>query len=191
MVERLDRRFSSIPINEHCRIRFVESNGGLVIPDTSMHKTELPDKFDGINIEFFTLLKLNELGFMPQNDTERRMLEFLDNPLVHKYPLGDSPARYFMEVIVGNHAILASYLPPHSETSKHPHSREYGILEDYYLMGGKSDLRLGNEAIELNDGTCVEVPLDTHHQLMTGEKPAFTLIVMKNAGLVDRKYWHK
>lgn len=183
-------RYRDVGLVEN-RVRFVESNDGLVVPDRAMHKSELSNKFDGLNIESLTQLKLNELGFVPQNEDEKKMLEFLENPLVHKYSSGDSPARYFMEVIIGNHAILASYLPPNSITSDHKHSDEYRILEDYHITGGESILRLGNEFRELKSGMSVEVPLNTPHQLKTMEKPAFTLIIMKNAGLVDRKNWHR
>lgn len=193
MLERsINRGVAPVCIAERdCRARFVESNDGLVVPDNTMHKAELPGKFGGLNIEQLTMFKLNELGFVPQNETERRMLKFFNVPLVHRYPSGDSPARYFMEVIMGDHAILASYLPPNSITSNHKHSAEYKILEDYHMTGGKSSLRLNNEIRELKSGMSVEVPLDTFHQLKTGEKPAFTLIIMRNAGLVDRKNWHR
>lgn len=173
------------------RVRFVELNGGLVIPDRTMRRSELSNKFDGLNIEQLTQLKLNELGFVPQSEDERGMLEFLDNPLIHRYLSGDSPARYFMEVVMGEHAILASYLPPNSITSNHKHSNEYGILEDYHILGGNPDLKLNNQTCALRQGMSVEVPLNTFHQLETAEKPAFTLIIMKNAGLIDRKNWHR
>ena len=192
MIEQLSRNLSSVQIMEQtCRTRFVELNGGLMIPDKTMHKSELPDKFGGLNIEHLTRLKLEELGFIPQNEEEIKMLEFLNNPLVHKYPSGDSPARYFMEVIMGKHAILASYLPPNSITSNHKHSEEYGILEDYHVTGGESNLRLDSEICKLKQGMSIEIPLNVSHQLKTGGKPAFTLIIMKNAGLVERINWHR
>ncbi|OGH24337.1 MAG: hypothetical protein A3B47_01055 [Candidatus Levybacteria bacterium RIFCSPLOWO2_01_FULL_39_24] len=192
MTERLDRGLSSVfSAEQSCRVRFVEPNNNLVVPDRTMHKSELSDKFDGLDIEYLTQIKLRELGFAPQNDKEKEMLEFFHNPLIHRYPAGDSPARYFMEVIMGNHAILASYLPPNSITSNHKHSDEYKILEDYHITGGEPILKLDSEIHALKSGMSVEVPLNTPHQLKTGEKPAFTLIIMKNAGLVDRKNWHR
>lgn len=193
MLERsIGRGVASVFIAERdCRVRFVESNSGMLIPDKTMHRAELFDRFGGLNIEQLTRLKLNELGFVPRNETESRMLEFFDVPLIHRYPSGDSPARYFMEVIMGEHAILASYLPPNSMTSNHKHSAKYKILEDYHVTGGESSLRLNSEIRELRCGMSVEVPLDTFHQLKTGEKPAFTLIIMKNAGRVDRENWHR
>lgn len=193
MVERYsDRGLGLLSVSEQpSRVRFVESNSGLVVPDQQMHKSELPLKFGGIDVENQTMRKLAELGFIPQNESEKMMLEFLDNPLVHKYSSGDSPARYFMEVIMGEHAILASYLPPNSITSNHRHSNEFGILEDYHITGGNPDLKLGSEIRPLGRGMTVEVPLDTYHQLKTADKPAFTLIIMKNAGRVDRANWHR
>jgi hypothetical protein len=192
MIERSDRGLPLVSaIERPCRAHFVESNGRLIVSDNLMNKVELPDKFDRLDIERLTKLKLAELGFVPSNNTESRVLEFLDNPLVHKYPSGNSPARYFMEVIMGKDAILASYLPPYSKTSEHPHSSTHGILEDYYLIGGESSLRLGQNALKLRRGERVEVPLDTYHQLITEEKPAFTLIIMKNAGFVERENWHR
>jgi hypothetical protein len=173
------------------RIRAIEQNNGLIVADEKMSKAELFGKFGGLDVEYLTGLKLKELGFAPRNEAERKMLEFLDNPLIHKYPSGDSPARYFMEVIMGEHAVLASYLPPNSITSNHKHSEEYNILEDYHITGGGSSLRLNDETRELMSGMSAEVPLNVFHQLKTGEKPAFTLIIMKNAGLVDRRNWHR
>lgn len=187
----LDRGLNAVLSAEPCRVRFVESRGSLTVPDKSMHKAELSDRFPGLDIERLTQEKLKELGFVPQNELEREMLEFLNNPLIHKYPSGDSPARYFMEVVMGKHAVLASYLPPYSMTSEHPHSAIYGILEDYYLTGGKSRLKLGNEIFELRCGMSIRVPLNIRHQMITEGEPAFTLIIMRNAGLVDRKNWHR
>jgi len=191
MNERLRRGLSPVLLAEQpCGTRFVESRR-LIIPDKTMNKRGLLAMFNGQDVEHHTWLKLSELGFIPQNEEERKMLGFLDHPLVHKYPSGDSPARYFMEVIVGNHAILASYLPPNSITSDHKHSAEHGIFEDYHLIGGESRLRMGTEVRELKYGMFAKVPLDTSHQLETGKKPAFILIIMKNAGLVKRENWHR
>lgn len=181
-------RFSGVSLVEN-RVRYVESNGSLIVPDRTMHKRDLPHIFDGQDIELLVKSKLKELGFTPGNEVEDRMLSLLEHPLIHKYPTGDSPAKYFMEVIMGKDAILASYLPPKSKTHPHPHSKEHGILEGYHHIGGEAILYLGSDPHKLK--TSEEVPMDTFHQLEAGEKPAFTLIIMKNAGLVDRKNWHR
>jgi len=182
-------RYSGVNLIEKSRVRCIESDGGLIVPDKTMHKQDLPRIFDGQDIELLVEHKLKELGFVPRNEEEGKMLSLLENPLIHRYPTGDSPARYFLEVIMGKDALLASYLPPKSITHPHPHSKEHGILEDYYHIGGESYLHLDGDPSLLT--TFRRVPLDTYHQLEARDKPAFTLIIMKNAGIVERRNWHK
>jgi hypothetical protein len=179
----------SVNLVEARNTRYVESDGGLIVPDKNLRKSDLPAIFGGQDIELLVKLKLRELGFTSKDKDENERMRLLENPLVHRYSTGDSPARYFMEIIMGKDAILASYLPPHSITHPHPHSRKYGILEDYHPIGGESILHLNNILHILKASK--EVPPDTLHQLEARERPAFTLIIMKNAGLVDRGSWHK
>lgn len=185
----MSERLSGVNLVENSRVRFVEPNGSLIVPDRTMHKNDLPHIFDGQDIERLVRNKLTELGFIPQNEEEDRMLSLLENPLIHKYPTGNSPAKYFMEVIMGKDAILASYLPPMSKTHPHPHSKEHGILEGYHPIGGEAILYLDSDPHILK--TSEEVPMDMLHQLEAREKPVFTLIIMQNAGLVDRRNWHR
>jgi hypothetical protein len=179
-------------LENKCRIQHVESDGGLLLPDNTISKKDLPSLFDGRDIDSLTRKKMSELGIIPLNDEERRRLEFLDNPWVHKYSKGDSPARYFLEVTFGKDAVLAQHLPPYSTTSEHKHTKETNIIEKYYIIGGNPSLRIGDQdPYELKPEMSVEIPFDTIHPLITKEKPAFVLIVMENAGLVPRKDWHK
>jgi hypothetical protein len=165
---------------------FPELNPNLVALDLEMTKKDLFTQFNGIDVEELTMVKLKELGLVFQEN-----LTFLNNPLIHKYKDGNSPARYFIETVVGKDAVLASFLPPETKTSKHPHSSAFGIIEGYYPILGESDLQLGNMSLKLKPGVSVDIPFDTQHQMFTGNQPAFTLIVMKNAGLVARDNWHR
>jgi hypothetical protein len=175
-----------------CRIQYVEPDGGLLLPDNTISKNDLPFLFDGRDINSLTREKMNELGIVPLNDEERRKLEFLDNPWIHKYFKGDSPARYFLEVTFGKDAILAQYLPPNSVTTKHEHPKETSIVEKYHVIGGNPSLKIGdNDPYDLEPGMSATIPFDTPHPVITGSKPSFLLIVMENAGLVPRKDWHK
>lgn len=171
---------------------FPESSpSGLLIPDKRTNREEDLPRIFGADVKSLTQSKLVELGILPKGSK----LDFLNSPKIHTYveedgTVKESDAIYFLEQVIGEHGILVSLLAPYSLTTRHQH--KHPILENYHAITGVSFLTLGDDVVELslNKRESIEVPLNTEHQLRTREKPAFILIVMKNAGLVDRKAWH-
>ncbi len=163
----------------------------LITPDKRRIKAEELPRIFGIDVKLHTKTKLVGLGII----SEESELPFLEDPIIHTYKLEDgtiisSDSQYFLETVIGKDGVLASFLPPFSRTSEHMH--EHPIKEIYNKIAGQSLVNVGNEAIALNDGMeSVEVPINTEHQVLTRESPAFILIVMKNAGIVPRDQWHK
>lgn len=147
-------------------------------------KKNLPSIF-GEDVEALTRQKIASLGIAEE-------ISFSEQPIRHQYGQEVSPAFYFVERVVRCDAVLVSLLPPHSKTHPHQHSKEYKILEDYYPIAGRSTLDVNGEPHELDafSGRPITVPLDTFHQLKTDGGFALTLIIMRNAGLVERQNWH-
>ena len=59
-------------------------------------------------------------------------------------------------------------LPPGASqpgTSRHPNTEEV-----YYMLKGKGTMKLGDEMIDLREGTVVYVPFDTEHQVFNASK---------------------
>lgn len=166
----------------------------LVVPDRrKIASGELPGIF-GVDVRLLTQEELIRLGILPKGSE----LIFLNDPIVHTYKDIDdngniietkSDGQYFLETVIGEDGVLASYLPPYSMTSEHEHE---AIKEKYKQIAGQSFVNVGNEKVNLNsDMGYIEVPLNTEHQVLTEEKPSFILIVMSKAGLVPRDQWHK
>lgn len=168
----------------------------LLAPDKKLVKaSDLPQIF-GVDVELLSQERLVALGVLPEGSK----LKLQEDPMIHTYKVKGEDGRdivvtshgqYFLETVIGKHGILASYLPPNSRTSEHEHNLP--IEEVYEQIAGESLVAVGNEVILFRAGMAsIKVPVNTAHQVVTGEqKPAFVLIVMRNAGLVPRSQWHK
>lgn len=174
---------------------FSTRESGLLVPEKrEVNARELPEIF-GIDVRLRTQRELTALGILPEGSE----LQFQERPNIHKYMVIDqdgknivveSDGQYFLETVMGEHGVLASYLPPKSHTTEHEHHSP--ITEIYIQIAGESQAYVGSKEVSLSAGMSpIEVPLDTEHQVFTDGTPAFMLIVMKNAGLVPRDQWHR
>lgn len=167
----------------------VPSNG-LHIPDRSAITAEDLNQIFGIDCRLATQEVLREMGVFREGER----LEFLAHPQPHVY-LKDgkeiaSSALYFVDMVVGADAVMASFVPPHREATRHLH--RFGITEHYRSIAGRAKLRLRNQTVELGEHNR-DFTVEEHsvHQFSTNSSPAFTLLIMRNAGLVHRDLWHE
>lgn len=186
---------------EGSRSNFVPIKSELLVPKNNLVTPDrkkiiagdLPGIF-GVDVRLLTQAELIRLGILPKGSE----LKFRNDPIIHTYRGIDddgniieieSDSQYFLETVIGEDGVLASYLPPFSRTSEHEHE---AIREKYKQIAGQSIVNVGNEKVNLRSGMeSIEVPLNTEHQVLTGEEPAFILIIMSKAGLVPRDQWHR
>lgn len=168
-------------------------DNGLIVPKRRIIKAnELPDIF-GKDVRLLTQNQLIEWGILPKGSN----LEFYHEPEIHRYTIVgedgkpkiiESHAQYFVDTIIGDHGILASLLPPDSESSEHMHL----IEEIYKRIAGKTRVRRGDQEFVLDGETeSLKIPVKTEHQVLTDDDYAFILIVMRNAGPIPRDQWHE
>lgn len=171
---------------------FAESSGGFP-------GRELPTEQDLNRIFGVDCRAMTEQGFVEMGVWKKgQRLPFLDPPVrhMHERELADgtkitvvSQAIYFVDMVVGDHALMASFVSENSEATKHHHI--YGIREHYALIAGRAHLRLEEEVIDLGEyNRRYTVEENTVHKFSTNSSPAFTSLVMENAGRVSRDKWH-
>ncbi len=167
----------------------VSSNGLHVSGESTITAEDLNQIF-GIDCRLATQEALVEMGVF----REGQRLEFFSRPKPHIYLRDEkeivSSALYFVDMVVGDDAVMASYVPQHRESTRHLH--RFGITEYYRSIAGRAKLRLRNQTVELGEHNR-DFTVEEHsiHQFSTNSSPAFTLLIMRNAGLVHRDLWHE
>ncbi len=166
----------------------------LVPPSEGLPTLEELDQIFGVDLRALTEEMFIERGVWERS----QRLEFLNPPIRHEYkkklPDGReitvvSQAIYFVETVVGNHALMASFMPEGSKATEHFHLS--GIKEHYGLIAGSAHLRTGYGVIDLGEENRRHtVEENIIHQFATNSLPAFTALVMENAGRVPRDKWH-
>lgn len=169
---------------------FVEfPTSGLLVPDKKTIREENLAFIFGVDVKSLTKGKLVELGILAEGSE----LDFLDPPNIHRYEINnvvvESDAQYFVEKMVGQHEIKVSYMPEGKKASKHSHKPP--MVEEYYVVAGEADLRMGDGTIHLNEyNRFIQVPSYVEHQLTTNSHPFFVLIVMRNSALLSLEQRH-
>jgi len=174
--------------------RFAESSGGLFFPGRELPTEQDLNRIFGVDCRVLTERGFIEMGVLKKG----QRLPFLNPPKRHIYQhkLADgtkievvSQAIYFVDMVVGDHALMASFVPENSEATEHYHI--YGIREHYTSIAGRAHLRLEEGVIDLGDNNRrYTVEERTIHRFSTNSSPAFTSLVMENAGRVSRDKWH-
>src|SRR3989344_5492683 len=128
-------------------VRVGEPIQGSLIPEGKLPTEEDLNRIFGVDLRALTEERYIQRGVLGKG----RRLKFLNPPIRHTYQrrLSDgreitvvSQAIYFVDMVVDDHALMASFVPENSEATEHLHL--FGIREHYDLIAGLAHLRTRN-----------------------------------------------
>lgn len=74
---------------------------------------------------------------------------------------------------------------PDSSSNPHSHSN---LEEVFYVLSGQGEIKVGNEVMNIEPGTCIYIPINTMHQLINKGSKKLKVLACTSPPFVYKKF---